>query len=688
MAIVDKQTECLRIITIGYLKNFIGDLIKDSNGNVVHVNEDAKPDFSNDSYCPTYSELTGGTLIPNHVEGESPEDDIDGIVVNSIFYNDGISPYTENQQVNQKDLSVAYTTFNGFSIGAEPTTINECGGESTLNFLYGFTRNLKYMTSNCTVTTSAHSITDLEGDDISWSTSTFGEITYPQFSVGKNGEISANSRTTIVTGRATFQGVDYTDTVEITQNALTGDYTAIEGRHYTGVSAFPTTPTSFDCGGGDYAIRATGYYYDRYNWVDSCGYKYVNVYKDTEGTEDAGIASGHFDEIICPSGDTEHPIHLSETLSIEYHGNTDSMIFTLDCVDRTDCAGCDGAMSVSSVTCFDHSAHTNVIIGNYELLSQDVTNIHINNEDYPSWLTNVVLDTSNMDITASMDAIPCETVGRNGSVIISFDINGKSCSIPFNVCQKGNGELCPCSSYTYSVNCKVDTVDLVCNADDDIDLNLTYIPYNEMQVKLSLDVLRKCIAPHETNWSKYDDYTVEWSVPSEISVVDPSAKVLVATIPTNNDNTEKQWTITATCTVDGNSETCQSTITQQAGPEWEYRVTKCPNNVSNIDACGTLITEFTGEIVQKRCAGCYSNPNEGWEAATRYTDYDIDFVGDDTFIDDADDHTAWQAWKNCTSSSRQQQYTVSIVRVDNGNVIDSCQVTFSQLAGPCESECE
>ena len=56
MAIVDKQTECLRIITIGYLKNFIGDLIKDSNGNVVHINEDAKPDFSNDSYCPTYSE--------------------------------------------------------------------------------------------------------------------------------------------------------------------------------------------------------------------------------------------------------------------------------------------------------------------------------------------------------------------------------------------------------------------------------------------------------------------------------------------------------------------------------------------------------------------------------------------------------------------------------------------------------
>ena len=650
MAIVDKQTECLRIITIGYLKNFIGDLIKDSNGNVVHINEDAKPDFSNDSYCPTYSELTGGTLIPNHIEGESPEDDVDGIVVNSIFYNDGISSYAENQQVNQKDLSVAYTTFNRFSIGAEPTTISECGGNSTLNFLYEFTRNLKYMTSSCTVTTSAYSITDLEGDDISWSTSTFGDITYPLFSVSKNGNVSANSRTTIVTGRVTFQGVDYTDTVTITQNELTGDYTALEGRHYTGVTVYPTTQKSFDCGGGDYAIRATGSYYDRYNWVDSCGYEYVNVYKDTEGTEDAGTASGHFDEIICPSGDTEHPIHLSETLSIEYHGNTDSMIFTLDCVNRTDCvecvehdsdiiytaqtvdckngsvvvpgqhihytpngrdasgyciytetivddsytvtyecnptseirdvdttgrgnvtqaAGpccCDGAMSVTSVTCFDHSAHTNVIIGNYELLSQDVTNIHINNGDYPSWLTNVVLDTSNMDVTASMDAIPCETVGRSGSVIISFNVNGKSCSIPFNVCQEGNSEQCPCTSYAYSANCKVDTIELVCNADDGIDLNLTYIPCNEMQVKLSLDVLRKCIAPYETDWSKYDDYTVEWSVPSAISVVDPFAKVLVATIPTNNDNTEKQWTITATCTVDGNAETCQAIITQQAGP--------------------------------------------------------------------------------------------------------------------------
>lgn len=566
MAIVDKQTECLRIITIGYLKSFIGDLIKDSNGNVVHINEDAKPDFSNDSYCPTYSELTGGTLIPNHVEGKSPEDDIDGIVVNSIFYNDGINPYTENQQVNQKDLSVAYTTFNGFSIGAEPTTISECGGNSTLNYSYGFTRNTKYMASNCTITSSTQPISETQDSNVTWTTSNFGSISYPTFSVDKNGSISASSRTTVVTGKVTFQGTEHSDTVTINQETLTGGYTSYEGRHYTGVTVYETTPKSFDCGGGDYAITATGYYYDRYNWVDSCGYKYVDVYRDIQGNEDAGTASGHFDEIICPSGDTEYPIHLSETLSIEYHGNTDSMIFTLDCVDRTDCVKCDDVMSVSSVTCFDHSAHTNVIIGNYELLSQDVTNIHINNGDYPSWLTNVVLDTSNMVITASMDAIPCETVGRSGQVIISFNINGKSCSIPFNVCQEGNSELCPCTSYTYSANCKVDTVELVCNADDDIDLNLIYIPCNEMQVKLSLDVLRKCIAPHETSWSKYDDYTVEWSVPSTISVVDPYNKILVATIPTNSDNTEKQWTITATCTVDGNVKICDATITQQAGP--------------------------------------------------------------------------------------------------------------------------
>lgn len=1127
MAIVDKQTECLRIVTIGYLKNFIGDLIKDSNGAVVHINTTAKTDYANDEYCPTYRELTGGTLIVNHIQGTYPADDVDGIVVNRIFYNDGVSNYTEDQEVNQKDLLVAYTTFNGFSIGANPTTISACGGNSTLSYSYGFTRNTKYMTSNCTITSSTQPISEAQDSNVTWTTSNFGSISYPTFSVGKNGSVSASSRTTVVTGKITFQGTEYSDTVTITQEALTGDYTSYEGRHYTGVTEYATTQTAFDCNGGDYAVRGTGYYFDRYNWVDSCGTEYTNVYKDTEGTEDAGTASGHFDEVICPSGTPENPINLEKHLTIEYHGHTDnSVTFTLSCNSKScncaaydsqivytpqvvdckngsvvvpgqhthytpngydasgnciftqtvvddsytinyDCnptsavrdvdstgrgnvtqaAGpccCEGAMSVSSASCFDYNAHTNVIIGTYTILNPDVTNIHINNGDYPSWLTDVQLNTTNKTVSASMDAIPCETSGKEGVVIISFSINGQSCSVSLGVCQDGNTNLCECTAYTYSATCKVDRESTT--SDCNIDLNLAEVPCNQMTAQLGLDVWRKCTGPHpDSDWSPYNDYSVVWSAPSGcfISLDNPTDQVLTARIPKNCTSSSRSCTITATCTVGGEVKTCSATITQQAGPcencdcsvytysatcsnvvfnpcegngnvnfrlyrkcaspyvedeyteewydyttatvtkssasidadftfngasgtyvsrvrncdsvakslgtitvdfksgstvlasitanvsvaagpctactcsaysysvtcatdtavtvngcsgsgtlsqptvtkkctnpdtpaviytdypmrwnlasgddfitfnkwnytandnctgaartsyytavlsgdssygeigtcqykftqaagttccectaytysatcqgitvdecggngtinfklyrkctapypdsnwtewygytnvvvttnpasisdftatfngssasysytgvncnsttsqflvtftfkdgqttltsvtpsvtieagpcvtcpctEWEYRVTRCPNDVSNIDACGTVITEFAGETVQKRCAGRYSNPNEGWEAATRGTDYDIYFVGDNTFIDDVDDHTAWQAWQNCTSSSRQQQYTVSIVRVDNGNEIDSCQVTFSQLAGPCES---
>jgi len=66
MACCPNGNECNHIITLGYLKEFIGDNIKDSNGNVKHVTT-----TKGDEYCPTYSDLTGGTLIPNFVDAGS-----------------------------------------------------------------------------------------------------------------------------------------------------------------------------------------------------------------------------------------------------------------------------------------------------------------------------------------------------------------------------------------------------------------------------------------------------------------------------------------------------------------------------------------------------------------------------------------------------------------------------------------
>ena len=83
------QTECLKVVTIGYLNSFIGSNIKDTDGTV-------KTAAGDSTYCPTYGELTGGSLIPNWREGSSPYLDIDGIVITGSF--------ASNQLVRQKDL--------------------------------------------------------------------------------------------------------------------------------------------------------------------------------------------------------------------------------------------------------------------------------------------------------------------------------------------------------------------------------------------------------------------------------------------------------------------------------------------------------------------------------------------------------------------------------------------------------
>jgi hypothetical protein len=58
MACSDFQTECLRVVTIGYLKSFIGNDVQDSsNSSPIYISSAYA-----DTYCPTYSELTGGSI--------------------------------------------------------------------------------------------------------------------------------------------------------------------------------------------------------------------------------------------------------------------------------------------------------------------------------------------------------------------------------------------------------------------------------------------------------------------------------------------------------------------------------------------------------------------------------------------------------------------------------------------------
>ncbi len=281
------QNECNKLVTISYLKSFIRSgstyLIQDSSGNNVDVNLNALAAANRrDDYCPTYSELTGGSLIPNWSQGSSPNGDQDGIVVNSTCSSQGAA-YANNQGVIQKDLSVKWTRFNSFSISVSKSNISECGGSSDVCYSHSYTRYSKQMNNSCAITSGSTAATDTTDSEVTLTTSNFG--TFGNWSnhcktltIPKNGSISSTTRTTNVSGSVSFRNSGAGSMLPITQAALTGSYSVAYSSYNstTAVTAAANTATSFDCAGGSFSASGTRYYdvHTLYQWKDSCGEVY------------------------------------------------------------------------------------------------------------------------------------------------------------------------------------------------------------------------------------------------------------------------------------------------------------------------------------------------------------------------------------------------------------------------------
>lgn len=290
--------ECDHIITIGYLKSFIGTEIHSSGDDSrLYVNND------DDTYCPTYAELTGGTLIQNWSQGSTPNGDRDGIVVGGSYAN--------NQCVREGDLSMKYTRFKSFSISAKKTTLSQCGDSSTLSFSHLYTRYTKSHSSDCESTNTASSeVSDTALSEVTYTSSNnVFSISKPTVSVGvnnPNGNGRANSRSTTITGSITFRNHQHTDTVGITQSALGGEYVYWTTGHteYYSYNNLTISKSSFDCSGGNWT--ATGYYtkhdWNIYRWKDDCNNYYNSdtiTGDDTYPTTSITVDNGSVGSIDC-----------------------------------------------------------------------------------------------------------------------------------------------------------------------------------------------------------------------------------------------------------------------------------------------------------------------------------------------------------------------------------------------------
>ena len=303
MACSDYQTECLRVVTIGYLKGFIGSDVQNStNGSPMSIS-----DSYLNTYCPTYSELTGGTIIQTWSQGSTPRSDRDGITVNQTWAG-GSSGYAANQLVDQRDLGLKYTRFNNLSISRTDNggNISECGGSATLTYTYNHSRYTKGMNNSCVTSTSSSNVNSPCGE-ITYH-ATYGSVSNcTSYSIGKNGSFSAASRTDNVYASTTFRGATKTsNSINIYQKPLTGSYSKEKSRWETttGVTATATSQTSFDCNGGTYSARGTRHYnvVGRYAWVDSCNVEYSQTQDrniSTNQSQDLGVSSGTFKSYDC-----------------------------------------------------------------------------------------------------------------------------------------------------------------------------------------------------------------------------------------------------------------------------------------------------------------------------------------------------------------------------------------------------
>jgi hypothetical protein len=199
MAVVEcctGQNECTLVVTIGYLKSFIGSNIQTTGGTTVSVRTPAGKD---DSYVPTYTELTNGSILPKFVDGGTNKwaSNVDGITILNA------SSYAGNQSVKQTDLTMTYTRFKSLTITVSKSTFSECGDNATLNYTYTLTKHTKYMKNNCTNDTTSSDGRDTNAS-ISYVTSrswlyTSGSRVYAEKNSSSYGY--ADSRSATVYGR-------------------------------------------------------------------------------------------------------------------------------------------------------------------------------------------------------------------------------------------------------------------------------------------------------------------------------------------------------------------------------------------------------------------------------------------------------------------------------------------------------
>ena len=113
-----------QVVTIGYLKSFV-------SGAGITVTATTS---QTDTYCPKYSELTGGSLVKLYNESTYSTDNTNGILIDTYSVGDSKNSYSNTQLVVRADLKVVSTELTGVTVNKSPTSnVNGSGGSVTIS---------------------------------------------------------------------------------------------------------------------------------------------------------------------------------------------------------------------------------------------------------------------------------------------------------------------------------------------------------------------------------------------------------------------------------------------------------------------------------------------------------------------------------------------------------------------------
>ena len=243
-----------QVVTIGYLKSFVKGFLTVTTSQL-------------DSYCPTYNELTNGSIVKKFIYNDLPLSVTNGVYVNPQFTN-GVN-YGPNQLVKREHLMVKFVELVSILTVANKNNLSCCGDNATLTT----TASFDYKTKN-----ESGIVIDRKGITQNVSPSYTESVSYASINgnvvnVSKNAvnyPNNASSRTFIVSSSYNYVfGGQKTSSVSISQNSNTIGNWINTTQDTTSITIKPTS-FNFTINGGNISYVTTRVYTQNMKKVDSC----------------------------------------------------------------------------------------------------------------------------------------------------------------------------------------------------------------------------------------------------------------------------------------------------------------------------------------------------------------------------------------------------------------------------------